>query len=181
MTVLVGCGSVRYMCAQIVDQLFSKKVPEQIRGMLMLRKVAGEDAVRQQLVLVLDLVFKWCSLRLCWQPHVKALLELQTLMEALFGAVEEEQHMLSECVAAASLPQAAKKVSEEIRLPNQRDRSWPLLWGTGQWSSAATHVQQKGRRQRFGPSACSPSSSPSRLSNPLELAAGTRRASCCRF
>jgi hypothetical protein len=106
----------RYFAPSVVDGLFDEgRVERQILAMRRISaavRSSGENPHGSGIVAnVMDLVLKWCSLRLCWMDHVKATSQLIVLLDDVMSFVVAAQSMqLSEYEASVILPFLVEKL-----------------------------------------------------------------------
>eukprot|EP00941_MAST-03F_sp_MAST-3F-sp1_P001645 g1645.t1 len=110
----------KYVRADVVNFLFDLKNPScQVTGMKQLVRAVEECKTPHAVsyvVNVMDLLLKWCSLRLCWMEHVAATSQLIVLMDCLFDFAIQESLTLSDYEASVLLPFLIEK------LGNKKDR-----------------------------------------------------------
>ena len=102
----------KYLSAVVHKQLFSTTVPDHIKAMQALSMAI--ESQPDGIVSIVDLLFKWCTVRMCWRDNTQAIAELHRFMLKLISYLADNQFCLSDTQASVLFPFLIEKAGHKL-------------------------------------------------------------------
>ena len=102
----------KYVSATVHKQLFSKSVPDHIKAMQALGMAI--ESQPDGIVSIVDLLLKWCTVRMCWRDNTQAIAGLHRFMLKLVSHLADNDFPLTDTQAAALFPFLIEKAGHKL-------------------------------------------------------------------